>query len=247
MGHTLRPTTGDLGPYPYTELDAEIVDFIEKGRREDGLTPPSPLTIFSRTVNPPGLTHYQKHKTQPLAAYHGVNLPCTQPFAVGPVGVPPSGWASIEPSDEQIRQRGLSNSNPLRYEVSVPVMVAELIETASLFAVTLSNLSSAVGSTYLNVKFGWMSLISDIESMVKLLAGIESRIKELNSLIKKGGVRRKVSISKKAVVVPFSNRACYSNSYSTWYSDGTITYSSRVWLTVRWNFNATRCSKFRGW
>jgi hypothetical protein len=214
------------------------MDVIKKKKREDGLTPPSTFTQLKTTVTPPFLTHYQRSSTPGTdrPTYLGFDIPCTLPGQLSTLPSPSGGWASLEPTTAEITQSVLS-SNPFRYEVSVPVMIAELLEVSSLFKLNFRSLSTATGSSFLNIKFGWETLIADIKSLSKILKSIESRIQEFNSLVKKGGSRRYCFVSKKRVTEnysPSSGRACYSASYSTWYSDDVATYTSKVWGTVRW-------------
>lgn len=99
-----------------------------------------------------------------------------------------------EPSEDELLTRLINWSAPNRYAVSTPVMVVELLEMATLFKLCFNNLVALGGSSYLNYNFGWRPLLEDVKTLAKTTKIIESRIREFNSLIKKGGLRRRIDL-----------------------------------------------------
>jgi hypothetical protein len=90
----------------------------------------------------------------------------------------------------------ISRSNPGRPYISLPVMAAEMLELTSLFRVTTKTLATTLGSTYLNYKFGWATLVSDLRKFRSITKVVESRIREFNSLVQYGSFSRELTLGK---------------------------------------------------
>lgn len=231
----IDPSVPVEGPWNYVSSDSSIVDYIEKGKREvDGLTPPSDLYAFKREVIPPILNYSHKYTWLPVSSTIVEGKPGTQPNADGLVSTPVGGWQALEENDSALLASLLAGSNPFRYEISVPVMIAELLEATSLLKVAMRNPASVVGSLHLNWNFGWRLMIQDIQTLAHITTFIENRIKEFNDLISSGGSARRVFLSKRSQKVRYKDYSSISMPEGNVVVDGTITYTSKIWGSVRW-------------
>jgi hypothetical protein len=96
-------------------------------------------------------------------------------------------------------------------------------------------LAALPGSTYLNYKFGWEQTYRDLFTLAKITKQVESRIKEFNSLVKKGGLRRRLKLGTYTWSgAYFTNYPLVSDFYVGINSDWQARYTSKVWGTVRW-------------
>jgi len=162
------------------------------------------------------------------------NVPGTQPGATGAFGVPPGGWGTIEPTDNEAIAKLLAESNPFRFTVSVPVMILELTEAASLLEIATKGVLAEIAGGFLNWKFGWLATMQDIKTLSTITTAIENRVKEFNALISSGGSRRRVFISKRKVSVSQENETFFSSGYGSWGGDSQVSYSSKVWGSCTW-------------
>lgn len=227
------------GPYPYRTEYWYCRDFIEKKKDPiTGLTPPSDLELLKVFIRPPFLSNKLIFVPWGIPYYHGVNLPCYAPTGLIPSS-PPLGWEYMEGTTEALTAELLAKSNPFRYSVSVPVMVAELVEGASLLKLASNNYFALIGSAHLNKVFGWDAMKNDIRTLAKLTTAIESRIKEFNSLVMKGGLRRKVNLTRASTFGPETITSIHSDAQGAWNGVVKSKYSTKVWGSVRWVPNRT--------
>lgn len=225
------------GPFAYKTSEWVCHDYVDKKKREDGSTPPSDLYLRKTKFEP---AFYSTERVSILDGKLGqklVQAPCFVPGTSW--DLPPGDWTSIEGTDEELVAKLLADTNPFRYEVSVPVMILELVEAATLLKLAQSNFLTLVGSQHLNYTFGWKPTIADIKTLSKITRSIESRIREFNSLVKKGGLRRKISLasgskSKDEPWVPL-----YSNGWTSAWTQPHTSWKSKVWGSVRWKPNRT--------
>lgn len=89
-------------------------------------------------------------------------------------------------------QQLLAATNPGRPQFSVPVFIRELMDIPSLFQLAAKSFYQFVGGAYLNYRFGWVQFVRDVRTLVKVTVAIERRIREFQSLVKMGGLRRRV-------------------------------------------------------
>jgi hypothetical protein len=209
------------------------VDVVGKKKREDGSTPPSNFDLIKDTIQPTW-TGYRASSTVDGVVYDVGELPGAA-YGSGINFVTPLEWAAIEPTDPALTAKLLANTNPFRYTVSVPVMVAELIEASTLLKLAADNFFTLIGSQHLNYVFGWEQTMSDVRTLTKITSEIESRVKEFNSLIKEGGLRRKVHLGS------YSGTKSSAGDVSLWSTHGitltgrwTCSYRSKIWGSVRW-------------
>lgn len=223
------------GPFPYMTEQWECRDFIEKKVREDGTTPPSDLYLKKTKFEP---AFYTTDRVSILDGKLGQMLSQAPCFVPGTSDdLPPGGWSAIEGTTEELTAKLLSRTNPFRYEVSVPVMIAELVEAASLLKLASANFLTLVGSQHLNWEFGWKPTISDIKTLSGITTAIESRIREFNSLLEHGGLRRRISLSSGSTSRDEGWVPLYSNGWTSAWSRPHTSWKSKVWGSVRWKPN----------
>lgn len=113
-------------------------------------------------------------------------------------------------------------------------MISELVEAATLLKIGFKTAAQLYGSGSLNWKFGWAPLIADISTLAEITQAIESRVREFNSLIKKGGLKRKVFLASGSRESSSYNRTLYSALAVVVKGNVHTTYKSVVWGSVRW-------------
>jgi hypothetical protein len=238
-GAILIPPELAGGPYPYRELFWTCTDFVEKKKDPvTGRTPPSDLTLMKVDIIPPFLSNKLVFAIWGITYYHEVNVPCYAPSGLIP-STPPLGWSYIEGTDAELTAELLAKSNPFRYEVSVPVMIAELVEAGSLLKLASNNFLSLIGSQHLNYVFGWEATKRDIKALADITMSIERRIREFNDLVTKGGIRRRINLASGSDNASEYTYPVRSNGQGVWYANVNSTYHSKVWGTVRWVPNRT--------
>lgn len=218
------------GPFDALTYRKEIQDFYLKARRFDGTLPPSDLVIRELVHEPASVTMYQYWFGKLDTVFSAVPMALQSPWADSP----PGGWTAIEKSDTEYVAMLLARSNPYSYTVSIPIMISELVEAGSLLGVLGVNALATGGKSYLTNEFGIEPLMADIKALHKITKSIENKIKDLNSLRRRGGLRAKVYLGKKSI----SDARIRSSSWSTFgksfYTDRAYTYTSKVWGTCRW-------------
>jgi hypothetical protein len=230
-GTSWEKSTGVIGgPYPYTQSVQKTFDQIKKKKNTiTGLTPVSPFDSLNITYVPTFFSSDYYYNGELLSYKHGI--PCYAGSEV--MGSPSIGWPAIEGTAQSNVAQLLANTNPFRYTVSVPIMVTELIDAGSLLRISCRNALSIVGSSYLNWNFGWKLMMNDIRTLASITTAIESRIKEFNSIVQTGGLRRRVFICQGSHV-DSSTGTIYSAPSISRTADMTTTYTSKVWGSVRW-------------
>lgn len=133
-----------------------------------------------------------------------------------------------------LTQELLAATNPFRSEYSVPVSIKELVEVGAMFKIAAKGFAQYVGSSYLNYKFGWTQFVRDVRTLHGITTVIERRIKELQSLSKHGGTRRKVNLRTKAVYYSEDNRVVNSTWGTTVRAHVRGYWQCTTHGTVRW-------------
>jgi hypothetical protein len=132
----------------------------------------------------------------------------------------------------------LSRTNPMRPTFSVPVYIKELAEIGSMFHFAAKSFAGFLGSSYLNYRFGWQQFLRDITTLDKIMGEISSRMQELQSLQKHGGLRRHINLEKR-VNHAFIPSVITSSVYGhTARASMKATHRIRIHGSVRWT-----CSK----
>jgi len=215
-----------LGYYDYLYSEKYTSDVIMKSRdKTTGHYPTSDFEVYEYVRNPGSMSGSS-------GPWRFSNIPMT-----------PAGLTA--PSDVEMAQMGnrsdvsfvnelLAKTNPFRPVFSVPVAIKELTEVTSLLKLALGGVMRFAGGNYLNLKFGYIQLCNDIITLSRITVDIERRIKEFNSLVKVGGLRRKVSLARGSTS-PGSYDAVFFSAFATWIA-GTVNYGHRleVWGSCRW-------------
>lgn len=128
----------------------------------------------------------------------------------------------------------LARTNPYRSTFSVPVIIKELVETASLFNLVAKSFVSFVGGAYLNYRFGWKAFLNDILTLAKIVEQVDRRVKEFVSLGKRGGLRRKSNLDSWAVTKSGKGYVVSSTYGYTVACDWTKVTRQIIWGSVRW-------------
>lgn len=199
-------------------------DTIEKKVRDDGSLPTSALLVHEVDRRGYGTISGTKGRWN----FHN------RPYYSDPGASSLSIWNEIEESADDYVSRLLANTNPFRSEISVPVLVWELVEATSLLRFKAASFLQFAGGGYLNALFGWSTLISDIQTLAGITQDIERRVLEFNSLVKKGGLRRKMKLGGGSKTVSGTNYPVHSAYTALVYANWTRTYTSKVWGSVRW-------------
>ncbi len=193
-----------VGPWTFQKKYEEIQDYYDKIRRFDGTLPPSDLFIMKEAVKPTTYS-YVLSSFDGFTYINASGLPCLT-FGAGKGWIGPTEWFLAErDTTEGFVAKLLADTNPFRYEVSVPIMVFELLEASTLLNISTKTLFTMLGGQHLNYTFGWAQLLSDVKSLVKITSAIESRIKEFNSLVQHGGLRRFKKLYKGSASGPLSD------------------------------------------
>lgn len=222
-----------IGPFSYTEEYGRITDSFGKKKREDGSTPPSDLFLLREKISPLAVQYVAKSAADGIVYDRGTNLPCAT-RGTGDSWVTAAEWAAIEPTSEALVASLLAKTNPFSYTVSLPVMVVELIEAATLFKLAMNNLFSIIGSQHLNYVFGWAQIIRDVKTLMTITTVIESKVKEFNSLVKQGGLRRSYRLGSYRGSRDDGAYTAWSTHGLTFTANSTTVYSSKIWGSVRW-------------
>lgn len=218
-----------LGTFTVLEEWQETKDWYMKKRREDGSLPPSDFDSDLRVVVPHRLSKNSgTFRFISLATAEGSYLPGVTP----PLSV--RGTSSRLSENAYYTQTLLAMTNPLRSDFSVPVFIKELVELPTLFKIAFNSLTEAVGSSYLAYRFGWTQFASDVRVLHKITKAIERRIREFDSLKKKGGLRRKVGLDSLGWSDSTPNVTIHSTYGEVVKATRTTQRSLKVWGSVRW-------------
>jgi hypothetical protein len=142
-------TTPPAGPWTFQNRYEEIQDYYDKIRRFDGSLPPSDLFIMKEKVKP--LSYgYNLSSFDGFTYIAASGLPCTT-FGSGKGWIGPAEWFLAErDTTEGFAAKLLADTNPFRYEVSVPIMVFELLEASTLLNISTKTLFTLLGGQHLN-------------------------------------------------------------------------------------------------
>lgn len=221
------------GPRAYDDYYKQCIDFVDKRRSPlTGRLPPSDLFLRETTMKPVFIDYEHRwglHCENKLSQWPATLVP-------GAVynQVPPGGWVALEGNSTELTAKLLAGTNPFRYEVSVPVMIAELMEAGSLLKLAANNFVSLAGSAYLNEVFGWAPLQADIRSLHKITSAVESRIRDFNALLEKGGIRRLKNLANGGSGKSPTTVTLMSSVLGTFTGRATESFRTKVWGTVRW-------------
>jgi len=188
-GTVVNAQNGDvLGTANVVYEEKLCEDEWKKKARADGSLPPSNCLITDHFRDP-----YMMHRSTGVSFWF-YNHPVTN---VGTTSV--AGFDSVRPArgttartneNRTLALELLATTNPYRSEYSVLVSIKELLDLGALFKLSAKTFSGFAGGAYLNYKFGWQQFVRDLSTLHGITTVIERRIKEFQSLAKKGGLRR---------------------------------------------------------
>lgn len=136
--------------------------------------------------------------------------------------------------NQALAKQLLAMTNPVRPEFSIPVFIKELVDIGSLFHLAAKTFAGYLGSSYLNYRFGWVQFVSDLKALSEVTKTLESRMKELQSLQKHGGLRRKAQLLSDSNS-SYSPNVLSNTTYSCWmYANVTRRHKIKIYGTVRW-------------
>lgn len=138
------------------------------------------------------------------------------------------------PTAQELLLELITRTAPLQTSVSIPVMVAELVEVASLFRVVTNNMAQFVSSAYLQNKFGFQPFFSDLRRLATITTQIESRIREFNSLLGKGGLSRRASLGSFNTTQRVKDQYVSTSFAVITTADIVTDIECKVWGTIRW-------------
>lgn len=169
-------------------------------------------------------------------------------FGTSPTVVEPT-WSIGSTSDHAKAWRKYRPGKPV---ANVGQFIGELTRVPTLPLTTVLknkgrlNKFRALGSEYLNVQFGWMPFVKDLQDMYKLVTTLDATLAQLRRdngqpIRRRGGVRKTVLLpttivqSTGSYLYPILNSGYYQNS-----SQGkrivTETYEERSWFSARFRY-----------
>lgn len=223
---------GSVAIGTYSPFSETTRDFWKKEVRKDSSLPPSDFRNYEWSRSPIEFT------------FAGGIIRATQYPVDGKTGDSVVGFNSLRPDfgtparqaqNNSLALELLTRTNPFREEYSVPVAIKELLDVASLFKLSAGSFAGFLGGSYLNYKFGWVQFVNDIKTLHSITTVIERRIKEFDSLTKKGGLRRCASLPGSLASSAYSPA---QTVHSTWgftvQANVTTQRSCKIHGTVRW-------------
>nr|UJQ84963.1 MAG: putative maturation protein [Leviviridae sp.] len=142
-------------------------------------------------------------------------------------------------ASDAIRLRAMTN--PGRAEVSLPVFIGEardlphMIKSAgdSLLKRRKYWFRNSAGQ-YLSWEFGWKPLMNDLRKIVTFQSSVDSRVKELERLYSKGGLKRRMKLGHWGAVEQLNNRFIESSLGTVIQARETRFTQVERWGTIRW-------------
>jgi hypothetical protein len=127
-----------------------------------------------------------------------------------------------------------AKTNPSRAEVSLPNFLFELRDFPEMLHLRGQEHKRRMSSNSIaENNFGWSLLFQDLGKLIDFNSQVNSRVKELTNLHKKGGLRRSRTI--------FNGSASTTSGFQTFHSneafvDGwvDITTTTRIWASCKW-------------
>jgi hypothetical protein len=208
----------------YEELRRDTYDYYHKTKRDNGLLPPS--YFWSETIE-----RLPMIMSRPYGFFRLHNVAIDT--AATP-GLPfMSDWSGLQAENRNYARTLLARTNPFRTEFSVPVFTRELVDLATLFNFAAKTFAGLAGGNALNYKFGLLPFIDDVRKLHRITEAIERRMREISSLISRGGLRRKVQLD-----FQHTSSNSWRYTYTVWgvvLSHNVKSVSScKTWASVRW-------------
>lgn len=214
---------------------SQIRDSFRKERDLYGLMPPSQLRLVRSKTNLVTLSGRQNNAPIGSSNYrrcfaYGISTT----WLTTSTDLPPSHWAKDKKNTYYANEL-IARSNPFRSDYSVPVMIKELIEVATMFKFLNRTLASTAGGAYLNYRFGWSAFLQDLKTLGGITRALERRLKEFQSLQQHGGLRRRIQLDSYESIYEPSTSVVNSSPAPLYVRATTVTrWHTEVWGTCRW-------------
>lgn len=137
------------------------------------------------------------------------------------------------PTTTEMATRLLAMTNPGRASVSLPVFIGELRDLPSMVRLAGNSILKRTSGAYLSWEFGWKPLISDVRKLLDFQSTVSKRVKELERLYGKGGLKRRMNLGASGVE-SVSNVAIESSTSLVFRANQKIFTKRQSWGTVRW-------------
>lgn len=223
----------------YWIRETVVKDVIKKKKREKdkfpfvevGLTPASDFFLDRIARHPSRMSGHTSNRGRNTVDFWTTTVSALVP------ALPIPSSAAILRQRRDFTHKLLAKTNPLTPEVSVPVMIAELVEVATLFKLAAGTFLSQVSGNYLNIQFGWKPFLSDLKALASITELVEKRAKQIASLGKQGGLRTRAFIHSEVVTNSLEPTGAIQSL-----TDGTIRGPIRRYTrysvhgTCRWGF-----------
>ncbi len=231
-GSTTVISTGAISYWQYDESSEVTDDYTGKKKRDEsygGLLPPSNWDHEYVVRVPPTFTGTK-------GSWRHFGVPMVATTYPGSTGYPLRGTSQRNLENAQFALQVVAETHPFRYEFSIPVSIAELLDVGEMFKLTAKGFFDLIGTAYLQYKFGWVQFYNDIKTLHGITLALERRIKEFDSLSKNGGLRRTVKF-----VYSDSGGSSGGGYINSTYgvlidSDTRTNWSYIVRATVRWRW-----------
>lgn len=128
----------------------------------------------------------------------------------------------------------LAKSNPSRPEVDIAVTLGEFRELPKLVKIAGETLLKKGASAFLTYQFGWKPLIRDLHALLDFTEKVDQRVRELESLGRKGGLRRRITLETVNVQDNGSNITIESRLSRVFTARRTIYGHRSKWAVGRW-------------
>lgn len=129
-----------------------------------------------------------------------------------------------------------ARTNPSRATVMLPVFIFELRDLPRLVQLAGRSVLGKLASANLSWQFGWKPLIGDLTKLLNFQSMTMRRVKELERLQSKSGLRRRVTLQKDAKKDVIGVQTIESFGISS--TARVVDWHTReVWGTIRWRPN----------
>lgn len=234
LGRMYFPDTGEtysLGSVTFQQDWSD--DYYKKEVREDSTLPPSSCKITHESRSPlcfssqDGVLAAEGHPVQDQGSITSGQWNACRTR---------KGSGARNSENAELYWELLAASNPFRPEFSIPVALKELVDITQLFKIAANSFASFAGSAYLNYKFGWVQFVDDLRVLASITTALERRIKEIQSLSKQGGIRRKINLRSKAVTFNYPDQIVNGNWGYLLHANIHKSLSCTIHGTVRWRW-----------
>jgi hypothetical protein len=222
---------GTLTHGSYTPAEEFITDSIGKLKRPDGSISPSELEKTDYIRQPFFLNKSSGN------SWRFQGRLCYESYLPGTEGYLPRSNSTRLAQNTQYAAQLIAATHPFRSEFSVPIAIKEMVDLSTLFKISTESFAQYVGSSYLAYRFGWVSFVRDIKVLHGITKALESRIRELNSLSMKGGLRRKVDLdewAQRGKTLDITIHSAYSTIIK---ADREYHRSIKTWGSIRWKLH----------